>query len=57
MGWSVWVCHQMAKLRAYHSNGGKMIDLLKYQKAKEKVKIKWQEQEELIREVRKRKAR
>ena len=32
MGWSICGCDQMAKLRAFKYNGGKVIDLLKYQK-------------------------
>ena len=44
MGWSEWGCHQMSQLRAYHENGGKIIDLLKYQKekkAQEQHSLKW----------------
>jgi hypothetical protein len=54
MGWSELGCHQMAKLRAYHWNGGKVIDLLKYQKTKKVQEEHKQEQEELIKELRKR---
>ena len=54
MGWSEWGCHQMAQLRAYHWNGGKVIDLLKYQKKKQVKEERRQEQEELIKELRQR---
>lgn len=53
MGWSEWGCHQMSQLRAYHWNGGKVIDLLKYQKKKKRQEKHIQEQEELIKELRK----
>ena len=53
MGWSEWGCHQMSQLRAYHWNGGKVIDLLKYQKRKKRQVAHRQEQEALIKELRK----
>ena len=53
MGWSKWGCHQMSQLRAYHENGGKIIELLKYQKEKKERDQNRQEQEELIQELRK----
>lgn len=53
MGWSEWGCHQMSKLRAYNKNGGKVIDLLKYQKNKKKKQQQLKEQEDLIKELRK----
>ena len=53
MGWSTFGCDQMAKLRAFKYNNGKVIDLLKYQKSKQKVQEKREEQEELIKELRK----
>lgn len=56
MGWSTYGCDQMAKLRAFKYNGGKVIDLLKYRKKKEKDEEKREEQEELIKELRKRKS-
>ncbi len=43
----------MSQLRAFHENGGKIIDLLKYQKEKAKKEEHRQEQEELIQELRK----
>ena len=54
MGWSVTGCHQMAQLRAYHWNGGKVIDLLKYQKENKAKEDYIEEQEVLIKELRKR---
>lgn len=54
MGWSERGCHQMSKLRAYHWNGGKVIDLLRYQKKKKAQEEHRQEQEELIKELRQR---
>ena len=53
MGWSVLGCSQMAKLRVYKQNDGKIIDLLKYQKSIKK-KQEREEHEELIRELRSR---
>ena len=51
MGWVVRGCSQMAKLRVFKQNGGKVIDLLKYQ---EKIKQRQdrEEREALIRDVR-----
>lgn len=54
MGWSVTGCDQIAKLRANKWNGGKVIDILKYQKKKQIKDDYRQEQEELIKELRKR---
>lgn len=56
MGWSELGCSQMAKFRAFHWNGGKIIDLLEYQKAKKAKEERIQEQEELLKELRKRKS-
>ena len=53
MGWSKFGCDQMAKLRAYKYNDGKVIDLLKYQKNKQKEHKHREEQEVLIKELRK----
>lgn len=53
MGWSEWGCHQMSQLRAYRWNNGKVIDLLKYQKKKKRQDTHRQEQEALIKELRK----
>lgn len=57
MGWSEHGCDQMAKLRAYHWNNGKVIDILKYQKKKKGQEEHRQEQEELIKELRERHGR
>ena len=54
MGWSSLGCDHMAKLRAYTRNGGKVIDLLRYQEKEKKKKKRRQEQDELIRDLRKR---
>ena len=53
MGWSEHGCEQMAKLRVFKQNGGKVIDLLKYQ---EKINQRQnrEKQEALIRDVRSR---
>jgi len=56
MGWSRFGCDQMAKFRAFKYNNGKVIDLLKYQKEKQKEQEHREEQEELIKELRKRKS-
>lgn len=55
MGWSELGCNQILKLRAYKWNGGKIIDLLKYQKKNQEKKERKEQQEELIHELRKRK--
>jgi len=54
MGWSILGCDKMAKLRAFKWNGEKVIDLLKYQKKKQMEQERREEQEELIKELRKR---
>lgn len=54
MGWSVKGCDHMAHLRAFRQNGGKVIDLLRYQKKECEKEKRRQEQTELIRELRKR---
>ena len=53
MGWSEHGCEQMAKLRVFKQNGGKVIDLLKYQE-KIRQRQKREDQETLIRDVRRR---
>ena len=55
MGWSVLGCDHMSKLRAYTRNGGKVIDLLRYQNSEREKRIRRQEQKELIKDLRKRK--
>lgn len=52
MGWSRTGADQMSKLRAYHMNGGKIIDLLKYQKEKQKKEELIEKKEELVKELR-----
>ena len=42
----------MARLRAYRLNGGKIIDLLKYQEEKKQERERIEKQEELVRELR-----
>ena len=54
MGWSVLGCDQMAQMRAFKQNGGKVIDLLRYQEKEQEKQRRRQEQEELIRDLRKR---
>jgi hypothetical protein len=54
MGWSSRGCDHMAKLRAYKRNGGKVIDLLRYQEKEQIKKMRRQEQDELIRDLRRR---
>ena len=54
MGWSVWGCDQMAKLRVYKKNGGKIIELLRYQKEKQAKENRILKQEALIKELRNR---
>ena len=54
MGWSYHGCEQMAKLRAFSWNGGKVIDLLRYQKEKKRKKGAIEHQNKLIKELRKR---
>lgn len=54
MGWSRKGADQMSRLRAYCMNGGKIIDLLRYQEGKRKKEEEIERKEELVREVRKR---
>jgi len=54
MGWSILGCDQMAKFRAFKRNGGKVIDLLRYQKKKQAKESYILEQDKLIKELRKR---
>lgn len=53
MGWSELGCDKMAKLRALKCNGEKVIDLLRYQKEKRKLEEKREEQEKIIKQMRK----
>ncbi|MGI6777800.1 MAG: ISLre2 family transposase [Acetivibrionales bacterium] len=52
-GWSKSGADQMARLRIYKKNGGKIYDLVMLQKAKEQKKKKIQVQEQLIKSLRK----
>lgn len=52
MGWSKPGCERMSGLRAYTKNGGKIIDLLSYQKERRKEKLSVEEKE-VNREVQK----
>jgi len=54
MGWSSRGCDQMAKLRVYKWNGENIIDLLKFQKKQQEKEERRTQQEELIKELRKR---
>lgn len=45
MGWSEQGCDRMSGLRAYTKNGGKIIDLLSYQKARKEEKLSLEEKE------------
>lgn len=56
MGWSEKGCDQMAKLRSYRANGGKMIELLRFQKKQQELEARRKKQEKLIKELRKRKS-
>ena len=56
MGWSRKGADQMSRLRAYRMNGGKIIDLLKYQEGRKKREEAVEKKDELVREVRKRQA-
>lgn len=51
MGWTVLGCNQMSKLRAFKYNGGKVIDLLRYQKKNKKVEQKRREHDEIIKTI------
>ncbi len=53
MGWSRKGADQMARLRAYRMNGGKIIDLLKYQEQRQEKEKKLEKKEELVKELRK----
>ena len=54
MGWSILGCGQMAQFRAYKRNGGRIIDLLRYQKKKQAKDGHIKQHDELIRELRER---
>ncbi len=52
MGWSRKGADQMARLRAYRMNGGKIIDLLKYQEQRQEKEKRLEKKEELVKELR-----
>ena len=52
MGWTVKGAHQMAKLRAYKANGGKVIDLLAYKSEKEIKERKIDRIDEVVKTLR-----
>jgi hypothetical protein len=54
MGWSTLGSDHMAKLRAYTRNGGKIIDLLRYQEEKQKEEERTEQYDGLIKNLRKR---
>ena len=53
LGWSKHGVSQMAKLRAYVANEGKVYDLIKYQKEKEKRVIQEKMREEIDEQIKK----
>ncbi len=57
MGWSVLGCDRMARLRAFKRNGGKVIDLLKYQKESRKKTAKHEQEDVLIKKMQKKMSR
>ena len=54
MGWSTLGCDNISKLRAYTRNGGKIIDLLRYQEKHQALEAKRREQDELIADIKRR---
>jgi len=54
MGWSELGCDNISKLRAFTRNGGKIIDLLRYQEKYQALEAKRQEQDELIADIKRR---
>ncbi|MFO7888594.1 MAG: ISLre2 family transposase [Eubacteriales bacterium] len=57
LGWSIKGVDQMARLRIYKENGGKVYDLVKYQKEKNQRQIKEQIQIEVDKSIRKKRNR
>jgi len=51
LGWSKIGVDKMAKLRVYRQNGGKVYDLVKYQKKKQEREIKQEIQKEMDRRI------
>lgn len=56
MGWSEHGCDRMSGLRAYKKNGGKIIDLLTYQKESRKAEVLSEKEEKVKEEVYKKQA-
>lgn len=56
MGWSELGADRISKLRAYKGNGGKVIDLLKWQKNKQAKEERIQKKDEMIKELRQKSA-
>ena len=56
MGWSEHGCDRMSGLRAYKKNGGKIIDLLTYQKEGRKAEVLSEKEEKVKEEVYKKQA-
>lgn len=56
MGWSELGADRISKLRAYKENGGKVIDLLKWQKEKQEKEDRIQKKDEMVKELRKKSA-
>lgn len=54
MGWSTLGCDNISKLRAYTRNGGKIVDLLRYQEKYQALQAKRREQDELIADIKRR---
>lgn len=54
MGWSELGCDNISKLRAYTRNGGKVIDLLRYQEKHQTLEAKRKEQDKLVADIKRR---
>jgi hypothetical protein len=54
MGWSKLGAHKISQLRVFTRNGGKIVDLLRYQKKKQQKEKRIEQQEELVKEMKKR---
>lgn len=52
MGWSEVGAERISKLRAFKGNGGKIIDLLKWQQEKIKKEERVQKKDEMVKELR-----
>jgi len=57
LGWSIKGLDKMARLRIYRENGGKVYDLVKYQKEKKQREIKENIQNEVDKSIRKKRNR